>query len=205
MKRIGFIDGRRIAGWVFPANATPGNGQVMTVLDPSTPVGSYTRGRHLSYTATGDKTGAGNTLEADSVALAISGNSQNAYGRATYISASGDPVINYLSGHFIYMGDIGASAVIKKICALDMGVNVTNAPTEQSTFIRAYSHGGEVRSFAWLPSSQGITYLFEFEQAVAPMGVNTPGGGTLNFTNWRLIKIRVAGGDRYLVCATGIA
>ncbi|MBA7714231.1 hypothetical protein ES703_123248 [subsurface metagenome] len=196
MKRIGFIDGRRIAGWSFPATATPGNGQVITINDPSIIAGGTITGRRIVYNATGDKTGAP-TVTPDTVDFNISGNCEAAYGRSTYIGMSGDPTITYLAGHFIYMDDIGAAATIAYMCALHLGVNVTNAPTTGSTFMRAYSHGGAVQSFAWFPSANGITNLFHFEQHVAPIGVQTAGAAAI--TNWCPIAVRLGAGTRYMI------
>ncbi|GAG94134.1 unnamed protein product, partial [marine sediment metagenome] len=76
-------------------------------------------------------------------------------------------------GQFIYMSDIG-SATVSNWMGLMLGLEIDNAPTTDSAFIRVYSHGTEaVGSVLFMANSGGtpITNLLDFEGGVSPVFV----------------------------------
>jgi len=172
LKRVGFIDGRRVSGWRFPANATPGNGQAMVITDPS--IGAlHNRGVHLTYNQSGAKTGAGR-VDGLGVDMIVSANSPYVNTMAHYIAWSGTPVVAYATGGFWYLDNPGAGNNLVQYCGLMLGMDVTNPPVK-STFMRVYGHGGAVGSVIWLANSAGtpITNLLDFEGLASPISAGT--------------------------------
>ena len=192
MKRIGFIDGRRVAGFAFPATATPGNGQVMTVRDPS--IGAlHNRGMRIDYRQTGVKTGAGR-VDGLGVDMIVSADSPYVNTMAHYIAWVGTPTVVYATGGFWYLDNPGAGNNLVQYCALMLGMNVTNPPTK-STFMRVYGHGGAVDSVIWLANSAGtpIAHLLDFEGLASPISAGTD---SVNVTH--KIAVRLGVTTKYL-------
>lgn len=177
MKRIGFIDGRRIAGWNFPATATPGNGQVVDVTDPSEGATGSVVAQTLKYRPTGDKTG-----------------SDYSIGKRIDVYPQGDLfILEGLQIHFhdpigagtferwwafdIYLDAIGALATVREISAITVGMNYTN-PTvlPHSAFLRLYTHGAVPVPAAIRIAGSGVDSLFYFQRSVTPIAVGAVGG-----------------------------
>ncbi|GAJ06028.1 unnamed protein product, partial [marine sediment metagenome] len=134
MKRIGFIDGRRIAGWSFPANATPGNGQVVDITDNSLGEVGNVQGRCLKFRAKGAKTGTP-FVHADKIELYPEGNTLWLAGHGIHVETPvGSPVMDSLWAQDIYMDRLG-TADVAEYCGISIGMNATNAPTLWSAFI----------------------------------------------------------------------
>lgn len=179
MKRIGFIDGRRIAGWSFPANATPGNGQVVDVTDPSVGAVGDIAAQILRYRPTGDKTG--NTYSiARSINVYPEGDTYILEGLSIYYdNPVGSGTFGIWWGLDIYMQAIGALAAVGYMNGITIGMNYTNATANPvaTSFIRAYTHGAvAMPSFVNIGGS-GMTNLIEFMRSVAPFLNGAVGAG----------------------------
>ncbi|MBA7669595.1 hypothetical protein ES703_77726 [subsurface metagenome] len=193
MKRIGFIDGRRVAGWHFTATATPGNGQVVDVHDPSAGATGSISAQTLKYRSIGTKTGAAyyvaRTIEVhpggdlDSVSGILEGlNITFASPGAGALNLGRwwalDIFVNDVMGHTVH-----------EIHGLAIGMFYDNPTTlPHSAFIRCQTHGAvPMPAFARITGS-GVTNLFYFQRCVHPV-LNAPVG--VGQTK----KIRVTFGD----------
>lgn len=197
MKRLGFIDGRRVAGWSFPATATPGNGQVMTINDRSAGGTGDVYGQTINYNAIGAKTGHP-FVGPLSLNLNVIGGAAPTPGYQAGLSISTSLAAALhsagLYGMFIYMNALGAGATVTEHCALSLNMNNTVAPTSFSTFLRCYAHGAghPVESVISLPSSVGIEYLVDIRHGVLPLVLAAPGAFT------RKIAVQLAGSPWYI-------
>jgi len=193
MKRIGFIDGRRIAGWSFPATAVPGPGQVQTIVDQSTGV-RFNRGLFIDYRQTGIKTGAGR-VDGLGVDMIVSADSPYANTMAHYVSFVGTPTVGYATGGYWYLNNPGAGNLLNHYCGLMLGIDVTNPPAGRSAFMRVFGHGGAVDAVIWLANAGGamITNLLYFEGGVSPWVAGAVGGA-----QDQKIRVSVGGVARYI-------
>lgn len=193
MKRIGFIDGRRVAGWTFPATATPGNGQVLTINDLSVITSGYSRGVYIDYTQTGVK-GGGAWVVPLAIDLTLVGDVGFAFAQSIGIAFSGAAIANYGGGIYIYLNDPADGSVVH-YCGLMIGIDAENAPSGTSCFMRVYGHGGAVDTVIWLANGAGtpITYLLDFEGLASPI---SPGSDSTNVTY--KIAMRVGESPQYL-------
>jgi len=187
MKRIGFIDGRRVAGWQFPATAVPGNGQVIDVTDPSFGAIGSIAAQTIKYRPTGAKTGV-NYSQAQSIEVFPQGDTYLLHGQSIYFAAPvGTPAIHRYIGLDIFMEPLGG-AVVSEIAGISIGINNTDPATAAyGCFLRCYAHAAVLPAFARI-AGEGVTNLFYFQRAVAPM-LNAPVGPGQNR------KLRVTFGD----------
>lgn len=191
MKRIGFIDGRRVAGWSFPATATPGNGQVMNITDPSTPASGIRRGAYINYTQSGVKTGSAE-VDAFAIDLALNAAVPTAYGQAIYLSSSGDPTIAFVSGLSFYIDNLGSG--LSGFAAIDIGLALSDAPPTRHCFMRLRNHVGTiVADGIRIEGSNPITNLLYFLTATQPI-ISAAVGGAQN----QKIRISIAGTPYYI-------
>lgn len=158
MKRIGFIDGRRVAGWTFPATAAPGNGQVVTIDDRS-PADCY--GKRIVYNVLAAKTGlytAAHQIEVNFKADVMLG-----YGARIHIQSSGNPTIIHGAGLEVYMNEAGDNCS-GWMCA-DLNFNTEGAPAGRYGFIKCRAHTAitpnTILLFEGAPTS---TYLLKHPQ-----------------------------------------
>lgn len=170
MKRIGFIDGRRIAGWRFQASATPGVGQIEDVTDPGVGATGSVTAKTLRYRPTGNKTG-----NIYSVARAIEvypeGDTYILEGLSIYYdNPIGAGTFGIWWGLDIYMQAIGALAAVGYMNGITIGMNYTNATLNPvaTSFIRAYTHGAVAMPSLINIGGSGMTNLVEFMRSVAP-------------------------------------
>lgn len=190
--RIGYIDARRIAGFTLPANATPGDGQVVDITDPSLGATPSIVGQMMKFRPTGDKVGnvyvTGRQIE-----LYPQGNCGWLAAHGIYVAMPvGTPIMHTLWGQDIYMERLGAGNAIGEYCGVSIGMDNTNTPISRAAFLRCYSHGSNpMQDFAYLPAALGITNLFRFEHQVIPLIAAAVGGS-------QPLKIRVdVGGVPY--------
>lgn len=193
MKRIGFIDGRRVAGWAFPATAVPGNGQVKRIYDPSTGA-VFNRGQFIDYRQTGIKTGGGR-VDAHGIDMTISASCPYVNTMAHYIAWSGIPTVGEATGGFWYLSNPGAGNNLVNYFGLSLNMDVTNPPSSKSTMMRVYCHGGTIGSVILLGNSGGTPFdnLLEFLAGVPPFISGAIGG-----VQDSRIRITVAGAYRYI-------
>lgn len=193
MKRIGFIDGRRVAGWHFTATATPGNGQVVDVHDPSAGATGSISAQTLRYRPTGVKEGAAYYV-AKTIEVYPSGDlghvSAILEGLSIYFASPGAGARNL--GRWwaldVYMEEVMGHTV-HEIHGLAIGMNYTNPTTlPHSAFIRCQTHGAVPMPAAIRITGSGVTNLFYFQRCVTPV-LNAPVG----VANTK--KIRVTFGD----------
>lgn len=181
MKRIGYIDGRRIAGFNL-AGAAALNGMALTIRDLLTFTTEYGHGRgiYLNFTQVGAK---GVLSYSDALAIEYILAGDVTYANAINISMnfSGTPTCGYYAGLQIYGENPGAGNALNYYVALMLGLDVENAPLIGSHFMRVFGHGGAVTSVIWLANTSGsfITNLLKFEGVAAPL---SPGSDTTDCT-----------------------
>jgi len=188
MKRIGFIDGRRVAGWSFPATTTPGDGQVITINDPSTIASGTIHGIHINYTASGIKTGG--TVMPLAVTLAVTGDTPYAYAMRVTTAAVANKTMEMLMGLDIYMGDAGTA--VGRFYAFNLGMVHNSVPLDQVGFMRLRNHGARtMSSVIRLEGTNPVARLFDL-QAGQPYhsGNRTVPDGS--------IQVRVEGVDKWI-------
>lgn len=184
------------------------NAQSVTVTDTTVIASGYSRGLYINYTSTGIKTGSAesNPLAVD---MNIAANHTHAFATSIYTAIIGTPTIGDMAAYYCYCDNLGATAGnVNEYDCLSLNIDSANPASGSvagNSFIRMYAHGGATTQALYFPSSQGITNLITFLQDVAPLGANTVGGGTLNFTNWKPIAIKIGTTTHYLVCAQTIA
>lgn len=180
MKRIGYIDARRIAGFTFPATATPGNGLVLTIVDPSIIASGTNRGIHLDYNHSGVK--AGGSVSAIGVELNIAAAAEYVNGIDVYVDTSDDPDVTWIAGMGVYMADSGSGTVIGHMC-LDLGKESTNQGVDRDCFIRFRTHAGQTKDVFRLEGAEMAEYLVHVDYPGAPWEAGdvtnskTPTGG----------------------------
>lgn len=191
--RIGYIDARRIAGFTFPANATPGDGQVVDITDPSAGAVGNVTGQLLKFRPTGAKTG-NPYVTARQIELYPQGDSGYLAAHGIYVETPvGSPNLNTLWGQDIYMCRLG-TCVVSEFCGISIGMDNTNNPVSRAAFLRCYSHGSSpMQDFAYLPAALGITNLFRFEHQVIPLIAAAVGG-----VQALKIRVDVAGTPYYI-------
>ena len=194
MKRIGFIDGRRVAGWHFPATATPGNGQVVDVTDPSVGASSVAA-QTLRYRPTGNKTGNIYSV-AKSIDVYPQGNTYILEGLSIYFD---NPVGAGVFGKWwaldIYMQAIGAAATVSELAGITIGMNYTNPSTAvNSAFLRLYTHGAVPMPAAIRIAGSAVDALVFFQRCVTPV-LNAPVGAV----NSKKIRVRFGDGGDFFI------
>ncbi|MBA7705363.1 hypothetical protein ES703_114191 [subsurface metagenome] len=187
MKRIGFIDGRRVAGWRFQASALPGNGQILDVTDPSAGAVGSVAVQTIKYRPTGDKTGV-NYSQAQNIEVFPQGDTYLLHGQSIYFAAPvGTPTIHRYIGLDIFMERL-TGAVVSEIAGISIGINNTDPATAAyGCFLRCYAHAARLPAFARI-AGEGVTSLFYFQRAVPPL-LNAPVGGVNSK------KLRITFGD----------
>jgi len=148
---------------------------LIDVDDASTLATGYQQCLQTTMNASGDKTGSAeiHNIAAD---MALSGDVPYAYNYTSYISASGNPAIDLVSGFSCYLDEMG-TGVVSRDC-LDLGKVTTNKASGRETFQRMREHGtggSNISNSVFLLESQnnsGIaTYLVDFNNGG---GVCTP-------------------------------
>lgn len=188
MKRIGFIDGRRVAGWRFPATATPGNGLVLTIVDPSIIASGDNRGVYISYTASGKKTGG--TVAPLGVNLAITEDTPYGYGIRIDTAAVADKTMEMLMGLDVYMHDAGTA--VGRYYALNLGMEHNSEPAGEVGFMRLRNHGTRTMdSVLRLEGTNPCTRLFDLQAGLPYHSANrTVADGS--------VQVRVEGTDKWI-------
>jgi len=141
MKRIGYIDGRRVAGWSFPANASPGNGLVLNVVDPSTIASGYARAIYINYTNSGAKTG---TAELNPLTIDVDSSADvpHIFPISIYIGALTGAEVNHAAGIYMYLDSTAGTLEQKHGIWLQM---VATGAT-YADFLSVHNMGGTPRS-----------------------------------------------------------
>jgi len=187
MKRIGYIDGRRIAGFALKGT-TALTGINIPITDTATPSSGYMRGIRIGYTNSGTKTGS-----AEAVALALDLTVEADVPRAMCLSLYTAPIANKtvdgLHAIDVYMDDPGTAC--NRYYALNLGQAHNNAAAE-SGFIRMRNHGSTPLDAVFqLEANNPATYLFR-------MGAGTPyHSSNVSVMDGRLY-VYIDGVERYL-------
>lgn len=184
MKRIGFIDGRRVAGWRFPATDSPGNGQVLTVDDYS-PETAYPK--TLKYTVLGVKT-ALYTI-ADWLEISIKNTVVLGYGKWIDVDSVDNPAIGHFSGQVINMRDPGDNCD-GWLCQ-DLNFFCVGTPAGRFSFIKCRTHTAVIpTSVISLEGAPNATYLLGIAQTTPPHYL---GSADASGASTHHLKIMVAG------------
>lgn len=190
MKRIGYIDGRRVAGFAF-SGASALDGMKLNISDIGTPSSGINRGVYINYTQNGIKTGSAE-VNCFAIDLALQKAVINAYPIALYISSSGNPAINLVSPISMYVDDLGTG--IGNFSCLDLGVAITNAPSGRFCFARLVRQGaGALLTDAFRLEAGPCTNLFNFAVNTDPIAAGAVGG-----SQDKKIKCVVAGTTYYI-------
>jgi hypothetical protein len=165
MKRVGYIDGRRITGFTL-AGALAKDGMYLAVEDISTPSSGTVHAVKINYDQNGAKAGA--TAEAFCVMMTAKQAAQYAYAEAIHILSSGNPALGFVSPLSIYVDDQGTACT--NLVGLDMGFAVNNAPSGRHAFIRMRNDVGQiVKDAILIEGTAPITNLFDFQIDSAPV------------------------------------
>jgi len=158
MKRIGYIDGRRISGWSFLNTDTPGDGQLVTINDRS-PASCF--GKKIVYNVLTAKTG----LYARAHEIEVNLNADTVLGYASRISmqTSGNPVVIHGAGLEVYMNDPGDNT--SGWMCLDLNFNCVGTPAGRYGFIKCRPHTAVTpRTLMLLEGAPTATYMLEHAQ-----------------------------------------
>lgn len=188
MKRIGFIDGRRVAGWNYPATATPGNGQIVDVTDPSFGAVGSVNIQTINFRPTGIKTGI-NYLSAHRINVYPHGDTYTLRGQKIDFATPGrNALIHQYFAQDISIASLGPAVSVQEMCGISIGIDYA-VPTlgANSAMIRLYAHA-HVFPSAIRIAGEGVTNLFYFQRAVTPL-LNAPVGGVNSK------KLRITFGD----------
>lgn len=191
MKRTGFIDGRRVAGFTLSGSSAL-NGMTLTIADSTTPASGYTRAMYINYTGSGAKTGSAeiNCLGIDlALSAAVAG---YAYNISLYLSSSGNPTLSFVSPISIYADDMGTGCA--GFVGIDIGLALSNAPSGRHCFMRMRNHvSTAVTDGIRIEGSAPLTNLLYFQTDSSPI-VASAVGGSQNHK----IKISIAGTAYYI-------
>lgn len=163
IKRVGFIDGRRVAGWRFPANASPGVGQVMTIVDPSLIAAGTNRGLYINYTQSGAKTGSA-SVRGLAIDLTISADVPNIGAIDLYRADIDNKAISRLSAIEIYSGNRGNAVTTQYDVMIARNSNaVLTAPgCDAFIYFREHTMVQEESSVLMLQGDNAAEYLIAF-------------------------------------------
>lgn len=163
IKRVGFIDGRRVAGWRFPANASPGVGQVMTIVDPSLIATGTNRGLQINYTQSGAKTGTAQ-VGGLGIELTISADVPTACGLKLYRADIDNKTIARLSAIEIYSAKRGNGITAQYDIMIGRDSNAVLTGPGNDAFIYFREHGTvqDESSVFMLQGNQAAEYLIAF-------------------------------------------
>lgn len=187
MKRIGFIDGRRVAGFTLRGTIAL-NGINIPITDTATPSSGYMRGLYLNYTQSGIKTGSAEVAPL-SIALAVAANVPRGMCISLYTAAIANKTIDGLHAIDVYMDDPGTAC--NRYYALNLGQAHTNAAAE-SGFIRMRNHGPTpLNAVFQLEANNPATYLFR-------MGAGTPYHSSQVSVEDGRLQVYIDGTARYL-------
>ncbi len=142
MKRIGYIDARRVSGFTL-SGASAKNGMELTISDLITQSSGYTRGLYINYTATGVKTGGEvNAVGLDFTQASTIAAGMYSYALSIYLAMSGNKnILGRLSAISIYIDAMGSGTLSGVVQALDIGIDASNAVTGHN-FGRFYVASG---------------------------------------------------------------
>ena len=177
MKRTGFIDGRRVAGWRLQATAAPGIGQIVDVTDPSVGATGDVTGSVFRFRPTGNKTGTP-MVTGRQIELYPQGNALWLSAHGIYVALPvGAPVMNTLWGQDVYMERLGG-ALVDEYCGISIGMDYTNAVQAGGfgTFLRLYTHGPTALPTCLRLAGAQSTVLFTLAQAMLPWVTGAVGG-----------------------------
>lgn len=165
-KRTGYIDGRRPAGWAFPASVSPGNGQVLTIVDNSIITTGSLAGLLVDYTQSGVKTGG--EVSAIGINLNVAADVPYVWGMKVYAEPNkgdADPEMIFCSPIAVYAEDLG-SATCQYYVMVDLGKNSTNVASVVDAFMRMKTHAGTTTSGIFVDGKQ--TYFLDFADIEGP-------------------------------------
>jgi len=157
MKRIGFIDGRRIAGFKL-AGTVALTGVNIPITDTATPSSGNMRGIHINYTQSGAKNGTA-VINPLSIAVTISANVPYIFPFDITVEASANKTHTMISPINVYLKDVG-NACQHAACAL-LGREITNVGIASDSFLWMRNHGA-VAATAFIKSTGIATYLLDF-------------------------------------------
>jgi len=176
----------------------------------------------LSGTFFGVETTVDHKPSAATSALGARGNGGICRLAATYTMTSGSLVGSYgqvcslgtlngsgimVSGSYSLVADGGTYTAVSHINAAWLDSQLAQTITAgKSEFLYITNNGSTTFDNAlYVYAGNKITNLFEINTASGMVGANQAGGSTLNFTNYRLIKIVLEGETYYLPAAKTIA
>lgn len=136
MKRIGFIDGRRIRGFTL-SGAVALDGQRLDISDVIEVASGTTRGVYINYTQSGTKTGSAQ-VNALAVDMGIAADVPYAYGISISLDTIDDKTVGFLSGLSIYWEDYGDA--LTHSVMIDLGKNSVHEPADRNCFFRCREH-----------------------------------------------------------------
>ena len=167
MKRIGYIDGRRIAGFT-KRGLLATDGMKIDIEDLSTISTGYEKGIYINYKQKGLKTGGDvNPLTIDvSVEESAAG---GVFPISLYLAMTSGKNVGNLGFLATYMEDIGAG-VIGNVMLADLARVITNLGASRDAFIRFRNHGAVAgKSGIYLEGYPNIvTNLITFSHPVPP-------------------------------------
>lgn len=176
MKKIGFIDSRRLKGFTL-AGASALVGPQLDIEDIATQSSGSSIGLYLNYDQNGAKTGSA-TVAVQAIDLALKKAVIYAYNQALYMAGSGNPAVDFASALSIYIDDIGTG--LGGFCGIDIGLALTNAPADRHCFIRMRNHVGTiVKDAIRIEGSHPVTNLFAFEIDHEPIVDAAVGGSSV--------------------------
>lgn len=176
MKRIGYIDGRRIAGFTF-AGASALNGIQLDINDVTTISSGNNQGVFINYISSGVKTGGEiNPLVINCAVTAhLVGNVNLA---SLYLAITSGKNVGNAGFLSAYAEDIG-SGTIGNVMLIDLMRVITNLAGTRDAFVRFRNMGAVAgKSGIYLEGYPNIvTNLFTFSHPVPPF-INAVTGGS---------------------------
>ncbi|MBA7618715.1 hypothetical protein ES703_26046 [subsurface metagenome] len=190
MKRIGFIDARRMAGFKLEGTVAL-TGVNIPISDTATPSSGNMRGIHINYTQSGVKTGTA-VINPLSIAVTISADVPYIFPFDITVEASADKVHTMIAPINVYLKDVGNNCQHAAVALF--GREITNVGIASDSFLWMRNHGA-VEATAFLKSTGKATYLIDFgaQDMVVPL---SDGSDSVNCSH----KLRVRmpdGSTRY--------
>lgn len=149
MKRIGYIDGRRVAGFTL-AGTVALNGVNIAITDTATPSSGYMRGLYVNYTGSGTKTG---TAEINALAIDVNstGDVPHMFAISLYTGGNAGATLNHVAGIYMYIDTSSGTVDQKHGIWLQMCGGAT-----LSDFLTLHHMAGTIRSLICTRST-GVT------------------------------------------------
>lgn len=189
MKKIGYIDGRRLAGFTL-AGVSGLDGIKLDINDIGTPPSGANRGVHINYTQDGAKPGA--ECDALAIDLTLKKATQYAYPLSLYMAASGNPALDFLSPISIYTDNLGTG--VGALVGIDIGLCQNDAVADRLCFMRMRKHGSQtIKDGIRIEGTAPVTNLFAFEIDHTPI-VDAAIGGNQD----KKIRVKIVNTDYYI-------